>query len=97
MHKVYHYLPCNAFIISTDRCTPKCLVTKLVRHDRIYIWLLFFQGFNFWRIGKPCESRVNLDHLSKIESGEVPITIDEDPSDSYLFELIDFLEDLVEI
>lgn len=72
-------------------------MTKLVRHDRIYIWLLFFQGFNFWRIGKPCESRVNLDHLSKIESGEVPITIDEDPSDSYLFELIDFMEDPVEI
>lgn len=72
LQKFRHYLLANPFIFYTDHQALKYLVNKPLHHGRICKWLLLFQEFEFEVIIQPGKANVELDHLSRIESGEDP-------------------------
>ena len=51
----------------------------------ICIWLLLFQEFDFEVVFKPSRLNVELDHLSRIESGEEPTIMEDNLPDTQLF------------
>lgn len=63
----------------------------------IYQWLLLFQEFTFEVIAKPGRSNLVPDHLSRLESGELGGSLDDQLLDSDLFRteaVPDYLEDI---
>ena len=71
----------------TDHSTLKYLVNKLVLGGRICIWLLLFQEYDFEIIVKPGRLNARPDHLSRLESGEEPIDLEDNLSDAQLFSI----------
>ena len=85
LQKFRPYLLANPFIFYTNRQALKYLVNKPLHHGRICRWLLLFQEFEFEVIIRPGKANVGPDHLSRIESGEDLIGIEDDLSDAHLF------------
>ena len=83
--KFQHKLLANPFIFYTDHQALKYLVNKPLHHGRICRWLLLFQEFEFEVVIRPRRANVRPNHLSKIESGEDPIGINDDLPDANLF------------
>jgi hypothetical protein len=53
--------------------------------DRIYIWLLLFQEFDFKFIVKPGKLNAGLDHMSMVNNGEKITNLDANFPDAHLF------------
>jgi hypothetical protein len=67
-----------------DHSMLKYLVNKPVLGGRICRWLLLFQEFEFEVVVKPNKHNVGPDHLSRIESGEVGGSLDDELLDTTL-------------
>ena len=97
LHKFRHYLLANPFIFYTGHQALKYLVNKPLHHGRICRWFLLFQEFEFEVIIRPGKENVGPDHLSRVESSEDPIGIDNDLPDAHLFRVEAIPVELVEI
>ena len=71
----------------TDHSALKYLVNKPVLRGRICWWLLLFQEFEFEVIVKLGQLNVGPDHLSRIESGEEPHSLEYNLPDVQLFSI----------
>jgi hypothetical protein len=60
-----------------DHSTLKYLVNKPVLGGRICICLLLFQEYDFEIIVKPGRMNKGLDHLSRLEHGEEPTSLED--------------------
>lgn len=68
-----------------DHSTLKYLVNKPVLGGKIYRWLLLFQEYDFEVIVKPRRLNAGPNHLSRIEIGEEPNSLEEGPPNVQLF------------
>ena len=85
LQKFQHYLLANLFTFYIVHQVHKCLVNKPLHHGIICRWLLLFQEFKFEVVIQPGRANVGPDHLSRVESGEDPIGIDDDLPEAHLF------------
>ena len=69
----------------TDHSALKYLVNNLVLGGKICRWLLLFQEFDFEIIVKSGHLNVGPYHLSPIEIGEEPMSIEDGLPDAQLF------------
>jgi hypothetical protein len=68
----------------TDHSTLKYLVNKPVLGGRICRWLLLFQEYDFEIIVKPGRMNKGPDHLSRLEHGEEPTSLEDTLPDAQL-------------
>ena len=64
-----------------------------------YLCLILFQEYEFEIIFKPGRLNLGLDHLSRLESGEEPTSLDEGLPDAQLFSIQmvdDYFQDIVQ-
>ena len=61
----------------TNHSALKYFVNKLVLGGRICKWILLFQEYDFEVVVKPRRLNTGLDHLSRIEIGEEPTSLEE--------------------
>jgi hypothetical protein len=85
LQKFRHYLLGKHFNMFTDHSSLKYLVNNPVFGERICIWLLLFQEFEFKVIVKPQKLNARPDHLSRITNGEEPTNLEENFPDAELF------------
>jgi hypothetical protein len=79
-----HYLLGGHFKMFTDHSTLKYLVNKPVLGGRICIWLLLFQEYDFYIVVKPRRMNKGPDHLSRLEHGEEPTSLEDTLPNSQL-------------
>ena len=101
LQKYLHYLLEGHFKMYTDHSTLKYLVNKPVFGGRICRWLLLFQEYDFEVVVKAGHLNVDPDHLSRIETGEEPMNLEDGLPDAQLYavhvadgqfeDIIDFL------
>jgi hypothetical protein len=84
LQKFRHYLLGGNFKMFTDHFTLKYLDTKLVLVGRICRWLLLFQEYDFEIVVKPRRMNKGLDHLSRLEHGEEPTSLEDTLPNSQL-------------
>ena len=77
LQKIRHYLLGAHFKMFTNHSALKYLVNKPVLGGRIYRWLLLFQEYDFEIIVKPGRLNAGPDHLSRLESGEEPTSLED--------------------
>ena len=77
LQKFQHYLLGSQFKMYTNHSALKYVVNKPVLGGRICIWLFLFQGYDFEVIVKLGRLNSGPDHLSWIESGEEPTSLEE--------------------
>jgi hypothetical protein len=84
LQKFCHYLLGGHFKMFIDHCAMKYLVNKLVLGGRIYRWLLLFQEYDFEIIVKLGRMNKGPYHLSRLEHGEEPSSLEDTLSDAQL-------------
>ena len=84
LQKFCHYLLGGHFKIFTDHSALKYLVNKPVLGGRICRWLLLFQEYDFEIIVKPGRMNKAPNHLSSLEHGEEPTSLEDTLSDAQL-------------
>ena len=72
-------------------------MNKPLHHGRICRWLLLFQEFEFEVVVKPGKLNVGPNHLSRIDTGEESIGVEDDLLDAHLFWIEAVLVELEEI
>ena len=77
LQKFRHYLLGSHFKMFTDHSTLKYLVNKTVLGGKICRWLLLFQEYDFEVIVKLGRLNGGSYHLSRLESDEEPINLEE--------------------
>ena len=87
LQKYRHYLLANPFIFYTDHQALKYLVNNPLHHGGICRSLLLFQEFKFEVVIRPGKLNVGPDHLSRIDTGEEPIGVEDDLLDAHLFQI----------
>ena len=75
------------FKMFTNHSTLKYLVNKPVLGGKICKWLLLFQEYEFEIIVKPGRLKAGPDHLSRLESGKEPISLEDCLPDAQLFSI----------
>ena len=85
LQKFRHYLLGVHFKMFNHHSTFKYLVNKPVLGGKIYRWLFLFQEYEFEIIVKLGRLNVGPDHLSRLESGEEPTSLEDNPLDAQLF------------
>ena len=71
----------------TDHSALKYLVNRPVLGENICRWLLLFQEYDFEIIVKPGRLNVGPDHLSRLESREEPISLEDYLPDAQFFSI----------
>ena len=82
----------------TDHSALKYLVNKPVLGGRICRWLILFQEYDFEIIVNPGRLNLGPDHLSRLELGEEPTSLDKGLPDAQLFsiQMVDeYFQDIV--
>ena len=97
LQKFRHYLLANPFTFYTDHQALKYLVNKPLHHGRICRWLLLFQEFEFDVVVRPGRENVRPDHLSRLETGEEAIGIEDEFPNAHLFRIEAFPQELADI
>ena len=97
LHKYRHYRLGGHFIVFTDHSTLKYMFNKPVLGGNIFRWIMLFQEYNFEIIVKPGRLNARPDHLSQIENGEEPTSLEEGLRDAQLFSIKVVEEHFVEI
>ena len=87
LQKFRHYLLGSHFKMFTNHSALKYLVNKPMLGGKIYRWLLLFQEYDFEVIVKPGRLNAGPDHLSRLESGEETISLEECLPDAQLFSI----------
>ena len=98
LQKFRHYLLGFHFKMFTDHSALKYLVNKPVLGGRICRWMILFQEYDFEIIVKSGRLNLGPDHLSRLESGEEPTSLDEGLPDAQLFSIHmvdDYFQDIV--
>ena len=97
LQKYHDYLLAISFIFYKDHQSLKYFVNKQLHHGRIHQGLLLFQEFKFEVVISLGKSNVALDHLSRIETGEEPIGIDDDLPNTHIFKVEETPKELSDI
>jgi hypothetical protein len=84
LHKFRHYLLGGHFKMFIDHSVLKYLVNKPMLGGRICRWLLMFQEYDFEIIVKPGRMNKRPDHLSRLEHGEEPTSLEDTLPDAHL-------------
>jgi hypothetical protein len=84
LQKFCHYLLGGHFKMFIDHSALKYLVNKPVLGGKICRWLLLFQEYDFEIIVKPGRMNKGLDHLSRLEHGEEPTSLEDTLTDEQL-------------
>jgi hypothetical protein len=84
LQKFLHYLLGGHFKIFTDHSALKYLVNKTVLWGKICIWLMMFQEYDFEIMDKQGRMNKGPDHLSSLEHGEEPTSLEDTLSDAQL-------------
>ena len=84
LQKFRHYLLGGHFKMFTDHFALKNLVNKPVLGRRICRWLLLFQEYDFEIVVKPGRMNKGPGHLSRLEHGEEPTSLDDTLPDAQL-------------
>jgi hypothetical protein len=84
LQKFRHYFLGGHFKMFTDHSVLKYLVNKLVLGGRICRWLLLFQEYDFAIVVKPRRMNKGPDHLSRLEHGEEPTSLEDTLPDAQL-------------
>jgi hypothetical protein len=84
LQKFHHYLLGGHSKMFTDHYALKYLVNKPVLGGRICIWLLLFQEYYFEIMVKPGRMNKGPDHLSRLEHGEEPTSLEDTLPDAQL-------------
>jgi hypothetical protein len=84
LQKFHHYLLGGQFKMFTDHSTLKYLVNEPVLGRRICRWLLLFQEYDFEIIVKPGRMNKGPNHLSRLEHGEYPTSLEDTLPDAQL-------------
>ena len=87
LQKSSHYLLGAHFRMFTDHSTLKYLVKKPVLGGKICRLLLLFQEYDFDIILKLGRLNAVLDHLSRLEFGKEPTSLEDNMLDAQLFSL----------
>ena len=82
LQKFRHYLLGEHFKMFIDHSALKYLVNKPVLGGIICRWLLLFQEYDFEIIVKPRRMNKGHDHLSRLERGEEPISLEDEILDA---------------
>ena len=82
LQKFIHYLLGEHFKMFTDHSALKYLVNKPVLGGRICRWLLLFQEYDFEIIAKLGWLNAGPYHLSRLESGEEPLDLEDSLPDA---------------
>jgi hypothetical protein len=82
LQKFHHYLLGEHFKIFTDHSKLKYLVNNPVLGGRICRWILLFQEYDFEIIVKPGRMNKGLDHLSRLEHGKEPTSLEDTSSNA---------------
>jgi hypothetical protein len=77
LQKFRHYLLGGHFKMFTDHSALKYLVNKPVLGGRICKWLLLFQKYDFEILVKIGRMNKGLNHLSRLELGEYPTSLED--------------------
>jgi hypothetical protein len=97
LQKFRHYLLGGHFKMFTDHSALKYLVNKLVLGGRICRWLLLFQEYDFEIVVNPGIMNKGLDHLSKLEHGEEPTSLENTLPDARLLAIRKFDDHFIDI
>jgi hypothetical protein len=97
LQKFLHYLLGGHFKMFTDHSMLKYMVNKIVLGGRICRWLLLFQEYDFEIIVKPGRMNKGLDHLSRLEHGEDPTSLEDALPDPQLLTIRNIDDHFVEI
>jgi hypothetical protein len=84
LQKFRHYLLGGNYKMFIDHSTLKYLVNKTVLQGRICIWILLFQEYDFEIIVNPGIMNKGPNHLSMLEHGEEPTSLEDALSDAQL-------------
>ena len=87
LQKFRHYLLGSHFKMFTDHSTLKYLVNKSVLGGKICRWFLLFQEYEFEIIVNPGRLNAGTDHLSTLESGQEPISLEDCLPNAQLFSI----------
>ena len=88
LYKFRHYLLGAHLKMITDHSTLKYLVKKPILGGKICRWLSLFQEYDFNVVVKPRRLNIGPNHLSRIETEEEPINIEDNLLDAQLFTII---------
>jgi hypothetical protein len=97
LQKFRHYLLGGHFNMFTNHSALKYLVNKPVLGGRICIWLLLFQEYDFEIVVKPGRMNKGPDHLSRLEHGEEPTSLEDTLLDEQVLAIINLDDDFAEI
>jgi hypothetical protein len=97
LQKFLHYLLGGHFKMFTDHSALKYLVNKPVLGGRICIRILLFQEYDFEIILKPGRMNKGPNHLSRLEHGEDPTSLEDALSDEKLLAIRNIDDHFVEI
>jgi hypothetical protein len=87
LQKLCHYLLGGHFKMFTDHSALKYLVNKTMLGGWICRWLLLFQEYDFEIIVKPGRMNKGPDHLSRLEHGEEPTSLEDTLSDAQILSI----------
>jgi hypothetical protein len=77
LQKFHHYLLGGHFKMFTDHSMLKYLVNKPMLGGRICRWILLFQEYDFEIVVKLERMNKGPDHLSRLEHGEEPTSLED--------------------
>jgi hypothetical protein len=97
LQKFRHYLLGGHFKMFIDYFMLKYLVNKPVLGGRICIWLLLFQEYYFEIVVKPGRMNKGPDHLSRLENGEEPTSLEDTLPDAQLLAIRNIDDHFAEI
>jgi hypothetical protein len=87
LQKFRHYLLGGHFKMFIDHSALKYLVNKAVLGGKICRWLLLFQEYDFEIIVNPGRMNKGPDHLSRLEHGEEPTSLEDTLPDAQLLSI----------
>jgi hypothetical protein len=97
LHKFRYYLLGGHFKMFTDHSLLKYLVNKPVLGGIICRWLLLFQEYEFEIVVKLGRMNKGPTHLSRLEHGEEPTSLDDTLPNAHLLAIRKFDDHFVEI
>jgi hypothetical protein len=97
LHKFRHYLLGGRFNMLSDHSALKYLVNKPVLGGRICRWILLFQEYEFEIMVKLGRMNKVPDHLSRLEHGEEPTSLEDTLPDAQLLTIRKFDDHFTEI
>jgi hypothetical protein len=97
LQKFHHYLLGGNFKMFTNHSTLKYLVNKPVFGGIICRWLLLFQEYDFEIMVKPGRMNKGPNHLSRLEHGEEPTSLEDTLLDAQLLTIRKVDDHFVEI